>query len=151
MANENKFEEILRTSFDSIKNMLDSNTVIGNPIDTVSGTTIIPISKISLGFATGGVDSSSQKDSVAQTQKGPRFGGGGGSGMSVVPVGFLVVDKNGKTEFVSVDSKPANDPIEQISDLLDRSPEIIEKIKNIFSKKKDAENDIVVEPVIVEE
>lgn len=150
MANENKFEEILRTSFDSIKNMLDSNTVIGNPIDTVSGTTIIPISKISLGFATGGVDTSSQKDAVAQTQKGPKFGGGGGSGMSVVPVGFLVVDKDGKTEFVSVDSKPSNDPIEQISDLIDRSPEIIEKIKNIFSKKQ-KEEDITVEPVVVEE
>ena len=150
MANENKFEEILRTSFDSIKNMLDSNTVIGNPIDTVSGTTIIPISKISLGFATGGVDTSSQKDAVAQTQKGPKFGGGGGSGMSVVPVGFLVVDKDGKTEFVSVDSKPANDPIEQISDLINRSPEIIEKIKNIFSKKQ-KEEDITVEPVVVEE
>ena len=150
MANENKFEEILRTSFDSIKNMLDSNTVIGNPIDTVSGTTIIPISKISLGFATGGIDTSAKKDEVTQAKKGPKFGGGGGSGMTVVPVGFLVVDKNGKTEFVSVNSKPANDPVEQISDLIDRSPEIIEKIKNIFTKKSD-KSDIVVEPVIVEE
>lgn len=151
MANENKFEEILRTSFDSIKNMLDSNTVIGNPIDTVSGTTIIPISKISLGFATGGIDTSAKKDDVTQAKKGPKFGGGGGSGMTVVPVGFLVVDKNGKTEFVSVNSKPANDPVEQISDLIDRSPEIIEKIKNIFTKKSDKSNDIVVESVIVEE
>lgn len=151
MANENKFEEILRTSFDSIKNMLDSNTIIGNPIDTVSGTTIIPISRISLGFATGGIDSSAQKDNVAGTQKGPKFGGGGGSGMTVVPVGFLVVDKNGKTEFVSVDSKPANDPIEQLSDLLDRSPDIIEKIKNIFSKKSESEPQAVVEEIIIEE
>lgn len=151
MANENKFEEILRTSFDSIKNMLDSNTVIGNPIDTVSGTTIIPISKISVGFATGGIDSSAQKDAVAQTQKGPKFGGGGGSGMTVVPVGFLVVDKNGRTEFVSVDSKPANDPIEQLSDLLDRSPDIIEKIKNIFSKKPESEPQAVVEEIVIEE
>ena len=152
MANENKFEEILKTSFDSIKNMLDSNTVMGNPIDTASGTTIIPISKISVGFATGGVDSAAKKDEANQSNKqGAKFGGGGGSGMSIKPVGFLVVDKNGRTEFISVDATPANDPIEQISDLLDRSPEIIEKIKNLFSKKEKEESDVVVEEIITEE
>lgn len=151
MANENKFEEILRTSFESIRNMLDSNTVIGNPIDTVSGTTIIPISKISVGFATGGIDTSGKKDEVTQAKKGAKFGGGGGSGMNVTPVGFLVVDKNGRTEFVSVDAKPANDPVEQISDLLDRSPEIIEKIKNIFTKKSDRSDEVVIETIITEE
>ena len=56
MANENRFDTMFKTSFDNIKGMLDSNTVVGNPIELSNGTTIIPISKLSVGFATGGVD-----------------------------------------------------------------------------------------------
>ena len=135
MANENKFEEILRTSFESIRNMLDSNTVIGNPIDTVSGTTIIPISKISVGFATGGIDTSGKKDEVTQAKKGAKFGGGGGSGMNVTPVGFLVVDKNGDVDFLNVSTKGKPDPVDQIADFVERTPDIIAKIKELFSKE----------------
>lgn len=132
MANENKFDAMFKTSFENIKGMLDSNTIVGNPIETAAGTTIIPISKLSVGFATGGIDSGASKDAVTRAHKSAKFGGGGGSGMSVTPVGFLVIDQNGKTEFVSVESPAVSDPIEQVSDIIDRSPEIIQKIKNIF-------------------
>ena len=121
--------------------MLDSNTVVGNPMELSNGTTIIPISKLSVGFATGGVDTSSA------AQKSPKFGGGGGSGMSVTPVGFLVIDKNGKTEYLPAEAKTAIDPVEQVSDLLDRSPEIIQKIKNIFSSKDEKAEKVVVEDI----
>jgi uncharacterized spore protein YtfJ len=57
MANENKFDTMFKTSFENIKGMLDSNTVVGNPIELSNGSTIIPISKLSVGFATGGLDS----------------------------------------------------------------------------------------------
>lgn len=144
MANENKFDTLFKTSFENIKSMLDSNTVVGNPIETSVGTTIIPISKLSVGFATGGVDTSVN----ANAQKSPKFGGGGGSGMSVTPVGFLVIDKYGKTEFVSVEGKAANDPVEQVSDLLDRSPEIIQKIKNIFDSASSKPEEVVVEEIV---
>ncbi len=143
MANENKFDTLFKTSFENIKSMLDSNTVVGNPIETSVGTTIIPISKLSVGFATGGVDSAA--DTAAK--RSPKFGGGGGSGMSVTPVGFLVIDKNGKTEFVSVEGKAPNDPVEQVSDLLDRSPEIIQKIKNIFDGATSKPQEVVVEEI----
>ena len=132
MANENKFEEILRTSFDSIKNMLDSNTVIGNPIDTVSGTTIIPISKISVGIASGGVDYNDK----AERPKPQNFGGGGGTGLLVSPVGFLVIDKHGSVEFINVGMKGKPDPVDQIADLVERTPDIIAKIKDLFAKDK---------------
>ena len=141
MANENKFDTMFKTSFENIKGMLDSNTVVGNPIELSNGTTIIPISKLSVGFATGGLDAG------ATAQKSNKFGGGGGSGMSVTPVGFLSIDKFGKTEFISVEGKTAPDPIEQFSDLLDRSPEIIQKIKNIFDTKTEKPKDVVVEEI----
>lgn len=151
MANENKFEEIIRTSLENIRGMLDSNTIIGNPIDTVSGTTIIPISKISVGFATGGLDSSGKKDEVTQNKKPAKFGGGGGSGMNITPVGFIIVDKDGNADFLNIKGKQPTDPVEQISDLIERSPEIIEKIKNIFRKKDSGYEDITVEETTIEE
>ncbi len=150
MANENKFEGIINASLENIRGMLDSNTIIGNPIDTVSGTTIIPVSKISVGFATGGLDSTAKKDEITQNKAPAKFGGGSGSGMSISPVGFIVVDKNGNADFLDIKGKPASDPVEQVSNLIERSPEIIEKIKNIFSKKKDDE-ETVVEEIITEE
>lgn len=142
MANENRFDTMFKTSFENIKGMLDSNTVVGNPIETSSGTTIIPISKLSVGFATGGVDTG------AQVQKSNKFGGGGGSGMSVTPVGFLVISRDGKTDFVSCEGKAGPDPVEQACDLIDRSPEIIQKIKNIFTKKDGDPDEVVIEEIV---
>lgn len=141
MANENKFDAMFKTSFENIKGMLDSNTVVGNAIELSNGSTVIPISKISVGFATGGLDSG------ATPKKSNKFGGGGGSGMSINPIGFLVVDKFGKTDFISVEGKGTPDPVEQISDLLDRSPEIIQKIKNIFDNKTEAPKEVIVEDI----
>ena len=142
MANENRFDTLFKTSFENIKGMLDSNTVVGNAIELSNGTTIIPISKLSVGFATGGLDS------AATPKKSNKFGGGGGSGMSITPVGFLVIDKSGKTDFISVEGKSTPDPVEQFSDLLDRSPEIIQKIKNIFTNKDNTQDDVVVEEIV---
>ena len=142
MSNENRFDSMFKSSFENIKGMLDSNTVVGNPIELSNGTTIIPISKLSVGFATGGVDTGNQP------QKSNKFGGGGGSGMSVTPVGFLSVDKNGRTEFISVDGKTSSDPVEQACDLLDRTPEIIQKIKNIFTGKDEQPDEVVVEEIV---
>ena len=142
MANENKFDAMFKTSFENIKSMLDSNTVVGTPIELSNGTTIIPISKLSVGFATGGVDASEH------TQRSNKFGGGGGSGMSVTPVGFLTVSKDGRTEFVNIGGKTAPDPVEQACDILDRSPEIIQKIKNIFDTTVGKPEDVVVEEIV---
>ena len=76
-----------------------------------------------------------------------KLGGGAGSGVSVSPIGFLVVKADGNVEMLSVNSAPVSgggsdrDPIGQIADLVERSPEIIEKIKGIFSKKKDQDEE----------
>jgi len=140
MANENKLQDIIKTSLESIRSMVDANTVIGNPINTESGTTIIPISKISMGFASGGLDYNGKDPKVAQngTSKLQNFGGGGGTGLSVVPVGFLVVSKDGSVDMINVGEKVSNDPAEQIIDILQRSPEIIDKIKAFFKRDVEA-------------
>ena len=141
MANENRFDSMFKSSFENIKGMLDSNTVVGSPMELSNGTTIIPISKLSVGFATGGVDTGTSP------QKTNKFGGGGGSGMSVTPVGFLVISKDGKTDFISVEGKNAPDPVEQACDFLDRTPEIIQKVKNIFDNGETAPSEVVVEEI----
>ena len=134
MAADNKIQEIIAASLENIRSMVDANTVIGNPINTTSGTVIIPVSKISMGFASGGLDFNGKSDEAIKA-KLQNFGGGGGTGLSVVPVGFLVVSPDGRVEMINVGLEQPSGPIEQVADVIERSPEIIEKVKSVFSKK----------------
>ena len=129
MANENNIPEIIRSSMENIRSMFDANKVVGDPITTPQGTTIIPISKISVGIAASGFDYNPKKDAQPRPQN---FGGGGGTGLSVSPVGFLVVDASGAVDFINVNQKGAPDPVDQIADLVERVPDIIARIKDLF-------------------
>ena len=133
MANENKLEEIIRASLENIRSMIDADTVIGDPIATESGTTIIPVSKVSVGFATGGLDYDGKSTAANRPQN---FGAGGGTGLSIQPVGFLVVKKDGNIEMINVGQPYPTDPIEQITNIIERSPEIIGRLKAVFKKKE---------------
>lgn len=133
MANEHKIPEIIRSSMENIRSMVDANTIVGEPIEVTGGTVIIPISKVSVGIASGGVDYNAKRESQPRPQN---FGGGGGTGVSVVPVGFLVCDKRGEVEFLNVASKGKPDPVDQIADFVERTPDIIAKIKDLFVKDK---------------
>lgn len=139
MANENKIPEIIRSSMESIRSMVDANTVIGDPIATEAGTTIIPISKISIGIASGGVDYNPKKDAQPRPQN---FGGGGGTGLTVSPAGFLVIDRHGDVEYINVNQKGKPDPVDQIADLVERTPDIIARIKDLFKKDTKEEDQI---------
>ena len=137
MADNNRIGDITKTSLDSIRAMLDPNTVVGNPIETAAGTTIIPISKVSVGYASGGIDYAAKKD---VSNKPNNFGGGGGTGVSVTPVAFLVVNKDGDVSVLNVNSTAAStaapaDAVSQVVGFLERSPDLLERIKGIFSKK----------------
>lgn len=135
MAYENKIQDIIKTSLENIRSMIDANTVIGNPINTESGTTIIPVSKVSMGFASGGLDYNGKIVKPTPAPTGAQnFGGGGGTGLSVVPVGFLVVGADGSVSMINVGDKIPSDPVEQIIDLVERSPEIIDKIVSLIKK-----------------
>lgn len=141
MEESNKLREMIDASLSNIKSMLDANTIIGDPIVTESGTTLIPVSKISVGYVSGGLDYNKKKNEKDQDKNAPaNFGGGGGTGISVSPVAFIVIDSDGKADMLSINAPAgATDTASQIVNLVDRSPELIEKIKGIF-KKKDKEN-----------
>ena len=136
MADNNRIGDITKTSLDSIRAMLDPNTVVGNPIETAAGTTIIPISKVSVGYASGGIDYAGKKD---VSNKPNNFGGGGGTGVSVTPVAFLVVNKEGEVSVLNVSSGSSStapaDAVAQVVGFLERSPDLLERIKGVFSKK----------------
>lgn len=125
---EQKISEIMETTMEKIKTMVDANTIIGDKI-VVDDVTIIPISKLSFGFASGATDFAG-KNNGSQV-----FAGGGGAGASINPVGFLVV-KNGDVSML---------PISHIetatSKVIDMLPETFQKIKGLF-KKKDTETNV---------
>ena len=133
MANENKLQEIIAASLDNIRSMVDANTVIGDPINTPQGTVIIPVSKIALGFASGGLDYAGKSEEAVRARL-QNFGGGGGTGLSVTPVGFLVVSPEGRVEMINVGVEQKSGTIEQIADVVERTPDLIAKIKAIFVK-----------------
>ena len=126
---QTKQSEIIKAALQNVRSMVDSNTVTGTPITTESGTIIIPISKVFVGIATGGVDYFGKKSIQSQN-----FGGGGGTGVTVSPVGFLVVTPDGKVDLLNVNYEP-KDPISQIIGLIENTPELIEKFKGLFSSK----------------
>lgn len=141
MANENKIQDIIKASLENIRTMVDANTIIGDPINTNGGTTIIPISKISMGFASGGVDYAPKDMKTSGSgNKLQNFGGGGGTGLSVVPVGFLVVSSSGDVRVLNIGDNMPDDPVEQIISLIERSPEIFEKFKTVFKKSDESDS-----------
>ena len=126
--------EIIRASVEGLKSSFDANTIIGEAITTANGTVVIPVSKLSVGFASGGIDYMGKKASVTSSNN---FGGGGGSGLSVVPVAFLIISPTGSVELLNInDTKEPADPVSQIINAIERSPELIEKFKEVFSKNK---------------
>ena len=109
---------MLEKTISSIRELLDANTVLGQPITTEDGVTIIPVSNISLGVAGGGSDYVSKN---VNRQENP-FGGGAGGGVKVTPVAFLVV-KAGSVRVLPVATPPsttADRIVEQVPDVLDK-------------------------------
>ena len=134
---DSKQNDIIKTTLDSIKGIVEANTVIGEPVKTPNGITIIPVSKISLGFASGGLDYSSKKE---QTAKGNNFGGGSGTGVSVTPMAFLVIKADGNVELLNMSiPDTTTNRIATVGNIIEKSPDVIERIKNIFSKENKGE------------
>lgn len=120
--------DIIRSSLEGVKNFTDMQTVIGNAIHTPSGVTVIPVSKVSVGFAGGGVDFGVKKLVGAQN-----FGSGSGSGVSITPVAFLTVGKDAEINLITI-NPDANKSIDKITSLIEHSPDIIKKIKNSITE-----------------
>ncbi len=138
--NDIPLKQIIDTALSKIGNVADVNTVIGEPISLSGGITIIPYSKVSVGFASGGADYNGKK-----IPENKNFIGGNGAGVTVVPLGFIVITGD-KVEMVDINA-PAPEPsavvkvFDTVNDLTDKAPALIEKIKDIFDKKKEKSED----------
>ena len=111
----------------NLKEIVDANTVIGDPVTTPTGTVIIPVSKVSFGFASGGSDFNT-KNGVPDK---PVFGGGSGAGVTLTPLAFLIVSPDGKIDLKLL----APDSKNMLDKAIDMAPGIIDKIKGVSSKK----------------
>lgn len=134
---EHPIEGMMITAMNSIKDMIDVNTIIGEPIETSNNIVIIPISKVSFGFAAGGsefkgetIDEYTRKDKEEEIQYRLPFGGGSGAGVSINPIAFLVVQEN------IVKLLPVN-YTSTIEKLLDYIPDLLEKTNTVVNKTID--------------
>lgn len=132
MENSN-IGNLMETTMNKIREIVDVDTVVGSPITTPDGVTLIPISRVSYAFASGGSDFRVKENSNLG------FGGGNGAGVRIEPVGFLVVCGD-SVRMISVTS-PANTPIDRI---IERAPELIDTVEGLvrkYVKPKDKDKD----------
>ena len=125
---EHAIEGLMDVTLEKIKSMVDSNTIIGNPINMPDGTLILPVSKVSFGFASGG------SDFPSKTSK-QLFGGGGGAGVSISPIAFLVVRGN------SVRMLQLADTSNSVDRAIGMMPEMVDKITELFKKDKNTKQE----------
>lgn len=118
----------MQTAMASIKEMVDVNTVVGDAVETNDGTVIIPVSQVGCGFAAGGGDYGISYNNSNKESKDMPFAGGSGAGVSVKPVGFLVVRMN-DVRLISVNG---NQLAERIVDV---APQIVDKLEGMWQKK----------------
>ena len=113
---------LMETTMNKIRDMVDVDTVVGSPITTPDGITVIPVSRVSYAFATGGSD--------FRVKEKPAFGGGNGAGVRIDPIGFLVV-KDGNVRMVSI-TPPANNTIDRV---IEKAPELMDTVEAFFKKR----------------
>ncbi len=136
MENESSIKQLINSSLEQVRTIIDADTVVGKQLVTPSGTVIIPISKISMGFASGGLDLPNDGK-----EKASGFTGGGGTGVSVTPIGFLTVYADGRVEMLPMAQQEKASPVEQVADLLDHAPGILNRILAVFSDVQSAKEE----------
>ena len=119
---KHKLVDLMGTTMAKIREMVDVNTIVGQPIVTADGSTIIPVSKVAFGFGSGGSDHGKDVQN---------FGGGSGAGVSIDPVAFLIVSNSG-VKLMPV-KQPAGSTVDRI---IEMAPDIVDKIDSFISKKK---------------
>ncbi len=121
-----KVENVLTNAIDGLKKMIDVDSVIGKPIVVSDNTTVIPVSKVSMGFVSGG-------SGFGKTPGTDNFGGGAGGGVKISPIAFLVIT-DGNVRLINVSDSP-ND----VDKLFTKIPELIDQISGLISKKTNKE------------
>ncbi len=134
---DHPIQGLMKTAMESLKDMVEVNTIVGDPVETPDGNVIIPISKVSFGFAAGGseFENAEQNDSGGgngNKNKLP-FGGGSGGGVTVQPVAFLVVGQ-GQIRLLPVDNNVLLDR------LIDMAPQLMSQLQNMVKKDNNNQN-----------
>ena len=120
---EHPIGDMMEKTMSKIKEMVDVNTIVGTPITTPDGITLIPVSKVSFGFASGGSDFPVKEKSG--------FGGGNGAGIKIEPVGFLTI-KDGAVRMINI-TPPADTTVDRVVELI---PDVIDKVEAFIEKRK---------------
>ncbi len=121
MSEQTKVKELVSAAMDKVHEMADANTILGDPVKLDKGVTIIPISKVAYGFASGGSDLPTKTDKAF-------FGGGSGAGITFTPLGFLVIS-NGNVELLQMKMDYGKN-----STVVDMVPEVFNKVAGLFKK-----------------
>lgn len=122
---EHPIQDLMNVTMDKVRQMVDSNTIIGKSITTEDGITILPVSKVSFGFASGGTDFDGKNAANKDL-----FGGGSGAGVNIQPVAFLVV-KDGCVRTIQL-----SDSSNTVDRALTMIPELVEKVSALLNKKE---------------
>lgn len=130
---DHPIQGLMKTAMENLKEMIDVNTIIGDPVETPDGSVILTVSKVGFGFAAGGsefggkpVEKKSEDDETRE-QKLP-FGGGSGGGVSITPIAFLIVGSTG-IRMIHLDENT-----HLIEKILDAAPQTLERIQQMFKK-----------------
>ena len=118
---ENSIKTVMDTTMDKLRTMVDADTIIGSPI-VVGNITLLPVSRVSFGLATGGSDFPSKNNQQL-------FGGGGGAGVTVHPVAFICINGD------NVHMMPVYNELSTVDKAINMAPELIDKVKSLFEKK----------------
>ena len=125
MMSEHPINNLMETSMQKLKEMVDVNTIVGQPIHTDDGTTIIPVSKVTFGFGSAGSDFPSAKPK-------DMFGGGSGGGVSISPIAFLVIS-GGNVRLLQLASQDESGTADRIINMV---PDVVDKVSDLFQSKK---------------
>ena len=128
--------DLMESAMSRIREMVDVNTIVGSPITTVDGITLIPVSKVSFGFAAGGSDFRTKNGKDGKDAAPDAFGGGSGAGVKIEPVSFLII-RDGSVRMISANASEQN----SVEKFIDAMPDIIDKVKEVLPKKKDEETE----------
>ncbi|NOU97604.1 sporulation protein YtfJ [Paenibacillus sp. LMG 31456] len=128
---EHPIQGLMKTAMENIKEMVDVNTIVGDPVETPDGSVIMPISKVGFGFAAGGSEFSSEengsnRNDAANANVSLPFGGGSGGGVSITPIAFLVVSKSG------VKIVPLDNQTHLLERLIDSAPTVVDRIQSMM-------------------
>ena len=126
----NKIQEVMNSAMENLRPLIDVNIVIGKAIEA-DGLKVVPLSKVTMGFVSGGGEYYSELKEMRRETEYP-FSGGSGGGVSLQPVGFLII-KNGDVEVVKIDSKSA------IEKLIDTIPEVAKFVSNALNGNNESE------------